>query len=127
MGTVHKFTGTGGVFQWEGVEECGYESPDVQGVTVRWLIGPSEEAPFFAVRYFEVQPEGATSMDRHEHDHGVVIVRGRGQVRLGEDVTDVSFGDVVYVAPYETHQFKCVGREPLGFLCVVPARRSDAQ
>jgi quercetin dioxygenase-like cupin family protein len=126
MGTVHKFIGTGGAFQWDGVEERGYESPDVQGVTVQWLIGPAEGAPSFAVRYFEVQPRGATSMDRHEHDHGVVIVRGRGEVRLGDEVRDVSFGDAVYVAPYEPHQFRCVGQEPLGFLCVVPARRSDA-
>jgi quercetin dioxygenase-like cupin family protein len=124
MGTIHRFVGVGGAFDWERVEELDYESSDAQGVSVRWLVGPSEEAAHFAVRYFEVQPEGTTSLDRHEHDHGVVILRGRGQVRLGDDVTDISFGDAVYVPPHELHQFRCVGHEPLGFLCVVPARRS---
>jgi quercetin dioxygenase-like cupin family protein len=127
MGTIHRFVGAGGGFGWEGVKERDYDSPDAQRVTVRWLMGPSEGAPHFAVRYFEVQPEGTTSLDKHEHDHGVVILRGRGQVRLGDDVTEVSFGDAIYVPPYELHQFRCVGQEPLGFLCVVPARRSTVE
>jgi quercetin dioxygenase-like cupin family protein len=124
MGTIHRFIGG---FDWEGVKEGDYDSPDVQGVTVRWLIGPSEGARHFAVRYFEVCPEGSTLLDRHEHDHGVVVLRGRGQVRLGDDVCQISFGDVIYVPPYELHQFRCVGHEPLGFLCVVPARRSAVE
>lgn len=120
MGTIHRFMAG---FDWESVEEREYDSPNVQGVTVRWLVGPSEGAPHYAMRYFEVQPEGSTSLDSHEHDHGVVILRGRGQVRLGDYVSEVSFGDAIYVPPYELHQFSCVGHEPLGFLCVVPARR----
>jgi quercetin dioxygenase-like cupin family protein len=127
VATIHRLIGGGGVFQWEGVTRQAYESPDLQGVTVQWLIGPSEEAPHFAVRYFEVQPGSTTSLDRHEHDHGVVILSGRGQVRLGDEVMDVSFGDAIYVPPNELHQFGCVGQKPLGFLCVVPARRSADQ
>jgi quercetin dioxygenase-like cupin family protein len=127
VAAIHRFSGGGGAFQWEGVTKQAYDSSEAQGVTVQWLIGPSEKAPHFAVRYFEVQPGGATSLDRHEHDHGVVILNGRGQVRLGDEVTEVSFGDTIYVPPNELHQFRCVGEEPLGFLCVVPARRSAGQ
>jgi len=76
------------------------------------------------MRYFEVESGGFTSLDVHEHDHGVVVLRGRGRVQLGDDTVDVSFGDVVYVSPRELHQFRCVGQEPFGFLCVIPAERS---
>jgi len=122
MSCVRKFKGIGGSFEWEGVSVQDYESSEVQGATVRWLIGPRDKAPHFAMRYFEVEPGGWTSLDSHEHDHGVMILRGSGRVLLGDDEVEVSFGDMVYVAPYELHQFKNVGRGPLGFLCVVPAR-----
>jgi quercetin dioxygenase-like cupin family protein len=124
---IHRFIGGHGALQWEGVTKQAYESPEAQGVTVQWLIGPSEKAPHFAVRYLEVQPGSATSLDRHEHDHGVVILKGRGQVRLADEITEVSFGDVIYVPPNELHQFTCAGEEPLGFLCVIPARRGRGQ
>ena len=96
----------------------------IQG-RVRRLIGPAEGAPNFAVRYFEVQPGGCTSLDQHDHDHGVLVLRGRGEVLLGQQVTELSFGDAVYVSPREVHQFRCIGDEPLGFLCVIPALESD--
>ena len=44
---------------------------------MRWLIG-RERAPYFAIRYFEVEPGGQTVLDRHRHDHGVFILRGKG-------------------------------------------------
>ena len=122
MSCVHKFKGVSGSFEWEGASAQDYEPPAAQRVTVRWLIGPQEKAPHFAMRYFEVEPGGRTSLDSHEHDHGVMILGGTGRVLLGDDEVEVSFGDVVYIPPYELHQFKNVGREPLGFLCVVPAR-----
>jgi quercetin dioxygenase-like cupin family protein len=121
MGVIHRYKGQ---FDWEGVS-LGHYPPEkeMKGVSVRWLIGPAEEAPHFALRYFEVEPGGWTSLDQHAHDHGVVIMRGRGQVLLGEEEFEVAFGDVVYVPPNEVHQFKNIGDGPLGFLCVVPARR----
>ena len=60
---------------------------------------------------------------QHAHDHGVVVLHGRGRVRLGDEEHAIGFGDVVYVAPHEPHAFEADGPEPLGFLCVVPARR----
>lgn len=127
MSYVHRFEGTGDSFEWQEVTRQGYEAAEIQGTTVQWLIGPRERAPHFAMRYFEIEPGGCTSLDSHPHDHGVMILRGQGRVLLGEDEVDVSFGDVLYVSPYEVHQFKCVGSEPLGFLCVVPAKREEAE
>ena len=60
----------------------------------------------------------------HQHEHVVVVLRGAGSVRLGKKQHDLSFGDTVYVAPGEHHQFKNGSEtEPFGFLCMVDAER----
>jgi quercetin dioxygenase-like cupin family protein len=122
MGVIHRYNDQ---FDWDGVSPSRYPSGQkVQGVSVRWLISSAEKAPNFALRYFEVEPGGWTSLHQHAHDHGVMVFRGRGRVLLGDEESDIGFGDVVYIPPHELHQFKNIGDEPLGFLCVIPARES---
>lgn len=96
-----------------------------QGVTRTSLVGgPDELTASFHVRYFEVDVGGFSSLEKHAHEHVVVVVRGRGEVKLGERQASLSFGDVVYIAPWEVHQFRNPdGPEPFGFLCMVPAAR----
>ncbi len=120
MGIVHKFQGEDESFNWEGIIPQGYDSKDMRGVMVRWLIGRDEKAPYFAMRYFEVEPGGWTVLHRHSHDHGVIVLRGKGKVLLGQKETEISFGDVVHVSPDEIHQFKNRGDDPFGFICVIP-------
>jgi len=119
MAVIHRYRGES---NWEGVSVSHYPPEKrMKGVNVRWLIGPYEQARNFALRYFEIEPGGWSSLDQHEHDHGVVILRGRGQVLLGEQECQIAFGDVVYIPPYEVHQFRNIGEEPLGFLCIIPS------
>ena len=123
MGVIHRYEDQ---FDWEGVSLDSYPpEKDMKGVSVRWLIGPSEKAPNFALRYFEIEPGGWTSLDQHAHDHGVMILRGHGQVLLSEEEFEVTFGDVVYIPPDEVHQLKSIGDEPFGFLCVIPVRENN--
>lgn len=124
MSVIHHYRGQ---FDWDGVDLGSYPAEKkMKGVSVRWLIGTAEKAPNFALRYFEVEPGGWTSLDQHAHEHGVMILRGRAQVLLGGAQADgsgpaeVSFGDVIYISPNEVHQFKNVGDETLGFLCIIP-------
>ncbi len=121
MGIVHKYRGVEHAFDWEGVTEKLYQAADVKGVTAKVLIGPAEEAPNFRIRYFRVEPGGCTSLDQHPHDHGVYILHGRALVLLGSDEVGAGPRDVVYVPGNEVHQFRALGDEPLGFLCVIPA------
>ena len=46
------------------------------------------------------------------------------EVKLGDRLHTLSFGDTVYVAPNEVHQLRNVSKEePFGFLCIVDAER----
>lgn len=121
MGVVHRFVGSEGALDWEGVVEQRYDAPDVVATTGKVLVGPQEGAPDFRIRYFRVEPGGNTSLDRHPHDHGVLILHGQATVLLGDREVTVGPRDVVYVPGDEVHQFRAVGEEPLGFLCVIPA------
>ncbi len=120
MGTVHKFKGKEGEVSWEDVSIKHYDSPDMKGLTKRVLIGQKEGAPYFVMRYFEVEVGGWTSLDKHPSDHGVIILKGKGKVLLGDEEIEIGFGDVVYVPPNEIHQFKNIGEEVLRFICVIP-------
>ena len=92
-----------------------------RGISRRVLASPAPAA--FEVRYFEIERDGYSAFERHAHVHVVVCFRGRGRVRLGDEVHEVGYGDVVYVAPDEPHQFLNPYSEPFGFLCIVDRER----
>jgi len=116
--------GAGG---WAGIDPRAYQDEPgaYRGVARHTLLGPSHFADgvCFEVRYFEVEPGGFSSLERHAHAHAVMVLRGQGRVRLGDRIESVRAFDVVYVAPDEVHRFEAAEEEPLGFLCVVDAER----
>ena len=79
------------------------------------------------LRYFEVAPGGHTTLERHQHVHAVMIVRGRGRCLIGDAVHDVAERDLVHIQSMTWHQFRAASDEPLGFLCVVNAERDRPQ
>lgn len=118
-------------FRWQGVELTAYKSGDApyRDVTRQTLLGEGqgEDALRFITRYFEVQPGGYSTLELHQHPHSVIVIRGSGQVLLGDETHDLAPYDCVYVAPGTKHQFRATGTEPLGFLCVVDRVRDRPQ
>jgi ribulose-bisphosphate carboxylase large chain len=112
-------------FRWEGVSVDAYKAPADHwcGILRTSLVGERGERTAFHVRYFEIAPEGFSSLEHHAHEHVVFVLRGHGEVQLGGEVHQLSFGDVVYVAPHAVHQFRNGSSDPFGFLCMVDARR----
>jgi ribulose-bisphosphate carboxylase large chain len=113
-------------FRWQDVPVVNYKAPADHwcGIRRMVLVGDRGESTGFQVRYFEIEPGGFSSLEHHVHEHAVVVLRGRGEVQLGEQVHELGFGDTVYVAPNELHQFRNPSTsEPFGFLCIVDARR----
>ena len=112
---------------WAGVEPRVYKDDAGRflGVARHTLLGgPDADADLaFEVRYFEVASGGYSSLERHEHAHAVLVVKGKGTVRLGERREAIRPLDMVYVAPGDAHRFEADAREPLGFICVVDRDR----
>ncbi|MGO8798511.1 MAG: cupin domain-containing protein [Roseiarcus sp.] len=79
------------------------------------------------LRYFEVAPGGYSTLERHEHMHAVMILRGAGRVLVGAAVHAVEPHDLVTVPPWTWHQFRATPDQPLGFLCLVDAARDRPQ
>ncbi len=77
----------------------------------------------FQTRYFEIAPGGYSSHEKHEHEHCVLVLKGEGEVLLGEEWHKVGLQDVVHVRPMQPHQFVNKGTEPFGILCIVDKDR----
>lgn len=122
MRQIHHFSGSEGAFDWEDVSDKVVDSEDSRAVTGKLLVGPRDGAPNFRIRYFRIEPGGYSPLERHPHDHGIFILHGRAQVRMGSERVTVGPRDVVYVPGNETHQLRTVGDEPLSFLCVIPPK-----
>ena len=87
------------------------------------VAGLSGEQTKFHLRYFEVSPGGYTSLEAHRHEHVVVVVKGRGKVRLGRRSRELGYLDVAYISPMEPHRLYNPYEEPFGFFCIVDALR----
>ena len=113
-------------FRWLGVPISSYkaDASHHQGVSRTVLAGECGEKMAFHVRYFEVAPGGFSSLEKHAHEHVVLVLRGRGEITLEGVVHQLAFGDTVYVCPQAVHQLRNVSaEEPFGFLCLVDAQR----
>ncbi len=122
---VRKHTGQ---FHWQGVAVLAYKqdgSSPFKDVTRQVLFDSSD--PPAQLRYFEVAPGGFTTLERHNHVHAVMVIRGRGQCLVGDRVHEIGLHDLVDVPPMTWHQFHAATDEPLGFLCLVAAERDRPQ
>jgi mannose-6-phosphate isomerase-like protein (cupin superfamily) len=119
---------------WHGVEAEGYRPGDSidTGVSRHTLIGgrkddPADPGPGSELRYFAVGPGKASRLEKHEHEHYVIVREGNGYAIVGDGVSEVSPGDIVYVGPMEIHQFVNRGDTTFGFFCMVDACRDIPQ
>ena len=79
------------------------------------------------LRYFEMDAGGHSSMERHEHMHAVLILRGEGHCLLGDQVRALKQNDLVTIPAWEWHQFRASSGAPMGFLCMVNQVRDKPQ
>jgi len=117
-----------GDFRWQRVEVLAYKDDGAapfRDVT-RQVLFEGRELPA-QLRYFEVAPGGYTTLERHEHVHAVMVIRGKGKCLVGELAYEIGTHDLVNVPPMTWHQFHAAKDEPLGFLCLVAADRDRPQ
>ena len=111
-------------FVWEGGAVLAYKEADgtFRSVT-RQILSDAEHGQGTSLRYFEVGPGGHTTLERHEHTHVVIPIRGRGSALVVDRIVPLALHDVVFVPSWGWHQFRAADDEPLGFLCAVRVDR----
>ena len=117
-----------GDFTWDEVPVLAYKQDGAapfRDVTRQVLF--EDAALSCQLRYFEVAPGGHSTLERHQHVHAVMVVRGSGRALVGEGLIELGLNDLVHVPALAWHQFRAVGAEPLGFLCMVNAERDRPQ
>jgi quercetin dioxygenase-like cupin family protein len=115
-------------FRWDGVPVLGYKPGGTHfaGIT-RQLLFDGGEGLGCQLRYFEVAPGGYSSLERHQHAHAIMVIRGRGRALVGDRILELATHDLVKVPPLTWHQFRADGQEPFGFLCMVDCGRDPPE
>src|SRR4030081_1350093 len=115
-------------YRWEGVNTLPYKQDEralFRSITRQVLFAdPQLHAE---LRYFEIEPGGYSTLERHEHMHAVLILRGHGHCLVGREIKSLGTRDLVTVPPMTWHQFRATKGEPLGFLCMVNVERDKPQ
>jgi quercetin dioxygenase-like cupin family protein len=114
--------------RWEEVELRPYKEDErALFKTISRQILFSDPKLAAELRYFEVAPGGFSTLERHDHMHAVMVLRGHGHCLVGSEVHAIRQHDLVTVPPWTWHQFRATSGEPLGFLCMVNAVRDKPQ
>jgi len=88
---------------------------------IRWLIDKRQGAPNFALRVIELPGQGdRIPLHRHDYEHEVFVLEGKGRVLAADGAKDVARGDYVFTLPGEEHGFENTGDGPFRFICVIP-------
>jgi quercetin dioxygenase-like cupin family protein len=117
-----------GDYRWDAVDLLRYKeegSAPFKDITRQVLFSQPDHAT--ELRYFEIAPGGYSTLERHQHTHAVLILRGRGTVRIGTDTQPIGERDLVTVDPLVWHQFHAAADSALGFLCLVAKDRDRPQ
>jgi mannose-6-phosphate isomerase-like protein (cupin superfamily) len=115
-------------FRWQGVERAPYKEEGAapfKAIARQTLF--AEPTLGCELRYFEMDAGGYSTLERHEHMHAVIILRGRGHCLVGSSVFEIAPYDLLTVPAMTWHQFRATRGEPLGFLCMVNAARDRPQ
>lgn len=96
--------------------------PNATGVSKAVLIS-AEEGPNFAMRKFSIQPSGSMPLHTNKVEHEQYVLRGKARVRIGEEIFEVSPGDIVFIPADQPHYYINIGDEPFKFICLVPNKQ----
>ena len=107
-------------YQWENVAVLAYKDDGThyKDITRRVLCDGLDDVPC-QLRYFEIAAEGHSTLEHHQHAHLVIVLRGEGEVLLGQKVHSVQEKDVITIPAHTWHQFRATKGCTFGFLCMV--------
>jgi quercetin dioxygenase-like cupin family protein len=83
------------------------------------LLGPADGAPNFALRRFRMEAGGGMPTHTNTVEHEQFVLRGRAEVRLGDERHVVEAGSVLFIPAGLPHAYRVL-EAPFEFLCIVP-------
>lgn len=121
---VRKSRRTADGLRWGDVELKNYkeEGSHFKAITRQNLFSDEGDQPC-ELRYFEIQPGGHSTFEKHVHTHSIIVLYGRGRAVVGEIVASIEAFDLVQVPSRTWHQLQADEGEALGFVCQVPCDR----
>ena len=109
-------------YGWEFTKKIEYKADGLGNtfyqVTRQNIIG-MQDGVGFETRYFECGRGGYTTLEKHEHVHIVMALRGHGKAIIGQEVYELKPYDFVIVPPWTPHQFINTSIKAFGFICCV--------
>jgi mannose-6-phosphate isomerase-like protein (cupin superfamily) len=126
--TVSPFRAARPGFRWESVAHQPYKQDGTapfKDISRQVLFNEPDLG--CELRYFEMDANGYSTLERHEHAHAVMILRGSGTCMVGSEIRAVRQFDLVSIPSMTWHQFRATNNEPLGFLCMVNVLRDRPQ
>lgn len=114
--------------RWEHTELLAYKdanSAPFKAITRQVLF--DDPALQCQLRYFEMAPGGYSTLERHEHAHAVMILRGEGRCLVGDRIQVCKPHDLILIPSMTWHQFRASDAESFGFLCMVNNERDRPQ
>jgi quercetin dioxygenase-like cupin family protein len=114
-------------FKWDDVDVLAYKDGGPYKNVTRQVLFDGQDSLPAQWRYFEVAPGGHSTLERHEHLHNVLILRGRGRCLVEGTIHDIAEHDLIHVPSLSWHQFRAADDAPLGFMCLVSDTRDKPQ
>ena len=89
-------------YTWDGVDILHYKQEagtHFDKITRQVLFGGRDDLDA-ALRYFQLEPGGYSTLEKHRHVHCVLIIRGTGKCLAEGKVESVSAFDLVEIPPW---------------------------
>lgn len=87
---------------------------------VRWVFSNKDGADRFALRVFDLGPEGHSPYHKHDYEHETFTLEGKGELRTEDGTFPLEPGVAAFVPPNKMHGFYNVGDGTFRFICCIP-------
>jgi len=110
------------VIKYEQIESNAVVMDGVRDVRKAVVISEKEGWSDHTLRVFTIGLGGYTPRHLHDWEHINYIMKGRGKLRLGDEVHELKEKDFAVVPSNVEHQFENPYDEEFEFICIVPNR-----
>ncbi|HOD67039.1 MAG TPA: cupin domain-containing protein [candidate division Zixibacteria bacterium] len=108
------------VIKYSQVARPPVEGADIDGMTGGPVIGEDQGWKENVLRVFRLAPGGHSPRHQHAWEHVNYVIRGRGQLQIGETVHELAEKDFAFVPGEAMHQFSNPYDEDFEFICIIP-------